>query len=251
MTQIVLFQHGLGGDDAQVAQNWPDGTAARRATVTCRGHGDTPLGPDRPFSIPMFADDALQAVSGHDRFVAAGISMGAAMSLYLACHHPKRVSALILVRPAWEFTASPANMAPIAEIAALLRRLPADEARAAFAASETAARLGQQAPDNLASLLGYADRPNASAFAEVLADIAAGSPGVTRGEVAALDLPTLIVANDHDAIHPTAWAETLAATIAGARFIRVTAKALDRNRHQMEVRAAIAGFLAELSGSTS
>lgn len=248
MSQTVLFQHGLGGDEAQVVQNWPDGTDARRVTIASRGHGETPLGSDRPFSIAMFADDALDAMAGQDRFVAAGISMGAAIALALACHHPARVSALILVRPAWDVIAAPANMAPIAEIAALLRRLPPKQARKSFASGDTAVRLRAAAPDNLASLLGYADRRNAAAFAEVLADIAAGSPGVTPAQVEALNLPTLIIANEYDVIHPTACASTLADAIPGARLIRVTAKALDKNRHQREVRAAIAGFLSEQSG---
>ncbi|PYE24075.1 pimeloyl-ACP methyl ester carboxylesterase [Rhizobium sp. PP-WC-2G-219] len=244
MTQAVLFQHGLGGDDAQVAANWPETADALRVTVNCRGHKDTPLGPDRPFGIPLFAQDALDAMAEHRTFVAAGISMGAAISLHLACRYPARVTALILVRPAWSFASAPDNMAPIAEMAALLQRLPPEAARAEFSAGETGRRLAGDAPDNLASLLGYADRPQAALFAEVLADIAAGSPGVTQHEVEALRLPTLIIANDHDAIHPRACAETLAATIPGARLVSVVPKALDRDRHHHEVKAAIADFLA-------
>ncbi|CZT37034.1 alpha/beta fold hydrolase [Rhizobium sp. 9140] len=244
MMQTVLFQHGLGGDDAQAAANWPETADALRVTINCRGHKETTLGPDRPFSIPLFARDALMAMDGHDRFIAGGISMGAAISLYLACHHPARVTGLILARPAWSFTSAPANMAPIAEMAALLKRLPPDAARAEFSSGETGRRLALEAPDNLASLLGYADKPQAALFAEVLADIAAGSPGVTRHEVEALRLPTLIIVNDHDAVHPRACAETLAATIPGARLVSVVPKALDRHRHHHEVKAAIADFLA-------
>lgn len=244
MTRAVLFQHGLGGDEAQVAQIWPDGVADR-TTLNCRGHGGTPLGAERPFSIAMLAADALAAMPA-PAFVAGGISMGAAIALRLACLHPGRVQALILIRPAWAFDPSPANMAPVAEIATLLRRLPPDRTRVEFAASAVGRRLAREAPDNLASLLGYCDRPDATAFAGMLADIAADGPGVSRAEAMALHMPCLIVANDHDHIHPVACAEALAAAIPGARLIHVAPKARDRVRHQAETRAAIAAFLSSL-----
>lgn len=243
MTGTVVFQHGLGGGEDQVAQNWPEGTGLRRITSPCRGHDSTPLGPDRPFTIPLFAEDVLTATEGG--FVAAGISMGAAIALYLACHHPDRVRALVLIRPAWTFTAAPGNMKPVAEMAALLSRLSPQDAAAAFRASDTGVRLAKDGPDNLASLLGYADREDATAFAEVLHDIASGPPGVTEAQVAGLRLPCLIIGNDLDAIHSIACAETLARTIPQARLLRVTPKAVDRDRHQAEVRAAVAAFLAE------
>ncbi|RUU49032.1 alpha/beta hydrolase, partial [Mesorhizobium sp. M7A.T.Ca.TU.009.01.1.1] len=46
----VVFQHGLGGDAAQVAQNFPDGPSYRRLTVECRAQGGSGAGSKRPFS---------------------------------------------------------------------------------------------------------------------------------------------------------------------------------------------------------
>lgn len=249
MAGTVVFQHGLGGGTDQVAQNWPEGTGLSRLTLACRGHDATPLGPDRPFTIPMFAADVLAGAP--ESFVAAGISMGAAIALHLACHHPERVRALILIRPAWTFAAAPPNMGPVAEMAALLQRLDPQAAAASFRASATGLWLAKESPDNLASILGYAERPNARAFAEVLQDIATLAPGVSPAQVAALRLPCLVIGSARDAVHPMESAELLAATIPQARLVRVTPKADDRNRHQAEVRAAIAAFLAEQNWSPS
>ncbi|MDL2398717.1 alpha/beta fold hydrolase [Rhizobium mayense] len=242
----VLFQHGLGGDKAQVAQTFPSGGAERRVTVECRGHGASSLGDIRPFSLRMFAEDVLAAATerGFDRFVAGGISMGAALALHLAQHNPHRVTALVLVRPAWTFTAAPANLEPVRAVAALLRSYSISEAKERFAGSEIGMRMCADAPDNFASLLGYFDRPNAAAFASVLADIAAGGPDVTQAAVAALTVPTLVIGNEQDAIHPLACARTLAETIPGASFVEVTPKAADKTRHFAEVQGAIASFLA-------
>jgi pimeloyl-ACP methyl ester carboxylesterase len=241
----VVFQHGLGGDAAQAAGVFPDGGPWRRITVECRGHGRSTLGSARPFSFGMFADDVLAAAqaAGIGRFVAGGISMGAAIALRLAVRHPERVRALVMVRPAWGFAPAPADLAPLREVAALLATLPPAEARARFAASATARRLAAEAPDNLASLIGYFDRPDPAAFAAVLSDIAGDGPGVGAAELRALALPSLVIGNARDALHPSGLARDLAAAIAGARMLEVTAKADDKARNAEETRVAIDGFL--------
>jgi len=244
--QPVVFQHGLGGDEVQVAQAFPDGSGRwRRVTVECRGHGGSSLGTRRDFSIAMFANDVLAAADrqGIRHFVAGGISMGAAIALHLARYFPDRVTGLILVRPAWTFTAAPMNMAPIREIAALIQSNSLDRARDMFANSETARCLSVEAPDNFASLLGYFDRQNAVRFAGVLAGIAADGPAVSPADAAALSLPALVIGNARDAIHPLDSARLLAATIPHARFVEVTAKAADKARYMAETRAAVDDFL--------
>lgn len=241
----VVFQHGLGGDEAQVAQTFPLAAGRRRLTLECRGHGGSALGSSRPFSFAMFADDVIATAdrAGIKRFVAGGISMGAGLALRLACRYPDRVSGLILVRPAWAFAAGPRNLALIAEVAQLVRTHPLGEARSIFERSQTAGRLKTAAPDNLSSLLGYFDRPDIIRFAEVLEAIAADGPGVSEQDAAALAVPALVIGNELDAIHPLATGRTLAAAIRGAAFRQVTPKAGDKDRHFAEVQAAITAFL--------
>lgn len=244
--EAVLFQHGLGGNEAQVAQVFPDGADWRRITVECRGHGGSTLGGRRPFSIAMFAADVIAAADerGIERFIAGGISMGAAIALHLAKTCPERVTRLILVRPAWGFAPAPDNLAPVREVAALLRAHPGEEARSIFVRSMTAERLQREAPDNLASLLGYFDRPDALAFAEVLRDIAADGTGVTAAEAAGLALPALVIGNRRDALHPIAVAEVIADALPGAVFREVPAKATDAEKHFAAVRAVFLEFIA-------
>ncbi|MEI8697375.1 alpha/beta hydrolase [Mesorhizobium mediterraneum] len=241
----VVFQHGLGGGEAQVAQAFPSGSGSRRVTLECRGHGASELGTSRPFSLSMFADDVVAAAdqAGLDRFVAGGISMGAAIAMRLACRHPDRVAGLMLVRPAWIFGSAPVNMRPIAEVAGLILDHGPGKARTIFAQSQTAARLQRDAPDNLASLFGYFDRPDAAAFAQVLADIAADGPGVSANNAAAFGIPTLVIGNAMDAVHPLSAAHTLASPIPGAAFAEITPKALDSVRHFAELQTEITTFL--------
>lgn len=241
----VVFQHGLGGDASQVALNFPDGPSRRRLTVECRAQGDSDAGSVRPFSIAMFAGDVLAAAdaAGLDRFVAGGISMGAAIALHLAVRYPHRVSGLVLVRPAWAFDAAPQNMRPYVEAADLILSRPLCEAREAFASSATADRFSSQAPDNLASLLGFFERKNAAVFAQVMRAIANDGPGVTRVEAAGTAIPALVIGSGIDLVHPLEIARDLASAIPDATLAEVTPKAADKDRHFTEIRAAIGGFL--------
>jgi pimeloyl-ACP methyl ester carboxylesterase len=246
----VLFQHGLGGDAAQAEGNFPGDAGWHRLTLECRAQGRSEPGTTRPFSIAMFADDAVAATeaAGMRSFVAGGVSMGAAIALRLAVTQPGLVSALVLVRPAWLAEAAPANMRPYGVAAEAMRRHSGDPAAArdAFIGSPEARRLAEISPDNLASLVGFFDRPDLAATADLLADIAADGPGLTREAVAALRLPVLVVGNGEDDVHPLGMARELADLVPAARFIEVPAKAADKAAHQAAVRHAISSFLAAL-----
>ena len=244
----IVFQHGLGGDLAQVAATFPDGPSLRRITMECRAHGGSSPGSMRPFRIATFAEDLLAVCDqlGLDRFVLGGISMGAALSLHLAVRHRERLSGLILARPAWAFAPAPANMAPFAEVAASLRTLPAAEARAAFFSSPTAARLASEAPDNLASLLRFFERPSPDILASLLADIAGDGADVGLDAARALDLPTLVIGHGEDFVHPLAMAQELAAALPRARLVEIAPKASAPERHVHEFRTAVRDFLDTL-----
>ncbi|MBW4022888.1 MAG: alpha/beta fold hydrolase [Proteobacteria bacterium] len=249
----VVFQHGLGGSEAQVAEVFPDADGRwRRLTLDCRGHGRSRPDPEARYGIARFARDVLRLADERQvgRFVAGGISMGAAIALHLAVHHPDRVTALILARPAWLFEAAPPTMAPYAEAGRLMAahgpEQGPEQARAAFDASETAARLAREAPANLASLREFFTRPDPQATAALLEAVAQDSPGVTRAEAAALAVPTLVIGHGQDFVHPLDYAETLASAIPGAKLVTITPKAADPARHAEDVRAALRGFLTSL-----
>ena len=247
----VVFQHGLGGGAAQVAQTFP--TGFRRITLECRGHGDSGLGVRRRNTKQKNTNNKHTTAdqAGLDRFVAGGVSMGAAIAMRLACHYPQRVTGLVLVRPAWTFTEAPDNMRPIAEVAELILEHGPERAKTIFAQSETALHLSREAPDNLTSLLGYFDRPDAIAFAQVLANIAADGPGISERDAAGLRIPTLVVGNAVDAVHPLSAAYTLAAAIPNAIFADIAPKARDSAKHFSELHTQIATFLQSHSKARS
>ncbi len=241
----AVFQHGLGGDESQVAEAFPpDGF--RRLTLACRGHGASAIGDE--FSIARFAEDVLAFADarGLQRFALGGISMGAAIASRIAVMAPERVSALILVRPAWTWEPAPANMRAFTTLSGYLMRGD----RAGFAASAIAKDYAINAPDNLASLFKFFEVPDPLTIAKLLAAIASDGPGITEQDVRAIKVPTLVIGNAIDLVHPLASAQLLASAIRHAQFREIAAKALDKPCHLTELRAAIGTFLLQ-QGQTS
>jgi len=245
----VVLQHGLGGDAQQTAEVFPDDPRFRRLTLECRAHGASEAGDPGRFSIATFASDlaALIESRGLAPLVVGGISMGAAIALRLAVQRPELVRGLVLARPAWVVSAAPANMKPNAEVGRLLGAYPVDEARRLFLAGETARRLAKEAPDNLASLIGFFSRTPVGATAALLQAIAGDGPGVSEAEARRIAEPTLIVATRQDAIHPLAHAEALASLIPGSRLVEATPKSQDRARYVRDFRLALTAFLGEFA----
>jgi len=242
----VVFQHGLGANARQVADVFPSEPAARRITLECRAQGESDAGPAEAFSIATFSDDvaALSEQLGFGRAVVGGISMGAAISLRLAVRRPDLVGRLILARPAWVFEAGPENMQMYAQVGALLAQHDKQTAKTLFEGSTLAQRLRAEAPDNLASLLGFFDYPKLGTLSALLCAVAADGPGVSEAEAKAISVPTLVIGHGEDLAHPLAYAEQLAATIPGAKLARITSKTVDRGRYVAEFKQAVADFLA-------
>lgn len=242
----MLFQHGLCGDARQPADVFPS-EMFRCLTVECRGHGGSEPGDPEGFGIATFAAD-IAAVLDAKRLgplPIGGISMGAAIALRLAVLRPDLVSALVLARPAWVTEADPHNMRPNAEVGALLASHDAATARAIFDAGETAARLAEDGPDNLASLRGFFTREPLPVTSALLTRISADGPGVSREQVAGLRIPTLVVGHDRDVVHPLAMARELAALIPGSRLSIIPSKADDLEGYRAAFRASLRRFLKE------
>jgi pimeloyl-ACP methyl ester carboxylesterase len=240
--QPVVFQHGLCGDARQTAEAFPDDAAFRLITLECRGHGVSQSGD--VFSIATFAADVAALIDhlGLPPVVIGGISMGAAIASRIAVRHPERVRGLVLARPAWVVDAAPGNMRPNLEVGELLARLPQAEALRTFEASPTYALLAGEAPDNLASLLGFFDRLPVAVTSTLLTTISADGPGIAEADLANLSVPTLVLATGEDFIHPVSHAERLARLIPGAVLKTLTPKGVDKPAYLADFHAALGAF---------
>ena len=134
-----LLLHGLGGDSSQplslVGPALP--ADARVLAPNIRAHGDSPLiGGPADYSFAAITRELLATVreTGFDDepLTIIGISLGAALSLRLACSSVLAIERLVLLRPAFTDQPIPPNLAVFPVIAELLHRHPPDRAEAAF-----------------------------------------------------------------------------------------------------------------------
>lgn len=222
----LLFQHGLCGNAGQAREAFPANTRFRRVTVEMRGHGRSQAGDFERFSIAQFTDDLIRFIETRldAPVVIGGISMGAALCLRLAVLRPDLVRGLILVRPAWLFSAAPDNLISNIEAGLALRNQILEEPH-------------QERP--------AAGQPTA-VTAALLTTISVDGMGISAEQAAALSLPCRVIAQARDKVHPLALAQELANSIPGADFVEITAKAVDKVAYARELRAAIASFLETL-----
>lgn len=244
----LVFQHGLCGDAKQIAEAMAGLAPQRWTGLECPGHGATPMAIP---SIARFADDVAKLIETLGQpVVLGGISMGAAIASRLAVTRPDLLCGLVLVRPAWVCETAPANMEPNAEVGRLLAQYAPQDAHKIFAASPTAQRLAQMAPDNLASLMGFFNRAPQADTSRLLTTISADGPGIFEADLRKLNLPTLICGCDQDAIHPFAHAEKLAALIPQAQLVKLPAKAENKAAHLAALAQTMTQFLQEISNAT-
>lgn len=245
-----VFQHGLGGDLSQPCGFFSQGhDGVRLISMDCRAHGETrPLGELDKISMAAFSDDVV-ALMDHlrvDAAVVGGISMGAAISLDLSLRYPSRVVGLVLQRPAWLDAPLPKHLSSLVYIGQLIREHGAAKGLELFKDTEIYTRLRRESPDVAASALAQFTHPRAEETAVKLERIPRDAPCQNRAWTR-LRLPTLVLANRIDPIHPFEYGEILAREIPGAVFREITPKSISVDAHYADVRREILGFIRALS----
>jgi pimeloyl-ACP methyl ester carboxylesterase len=244
-----VFQHGLGGDVHQTQDLFVPPLPFRLLTLDCRGHGETrPVGDPAYLSFASFADDllALLDMLHLQQVVVGGISMGAAVALNFALRYPQRVQALVLVRPAWLHEPLPVNLQVYLRIAAQIRRAGAVQGSEYFKQTEEYLELQRTFPEAAASLLKQYTRPHAEESVDILECLPRDAPNRNQEDWAHIHVPTLVLANEHDPIHPFHYGEILAHAIPGATLEQITPKAIDAYQHAQDIQHAIERFLLDV-----
>ena len=241
-----VFQHGLGGDLKQPQEHYRPQEDIRFVSFDCRGHGETrPLGEIEKLCFSCFADDLLALIDYLElpTVVVGGISMGAGVALNFAVRYPQRVRGLILSRPAWLDTPSPPNLDTMVEIGRLIREHGAQRGRELFQKSAQYQAILRDAPDTADSLMRQFEHPRAEETVAKLERLTKDAPIDALAALTTINVPTLILANRGDPIHPFHYGEVLASAIRGSTFREITAKSVSKQRHVAETQQYIGEFL--------
>jgi sugar phosphate isomerase/epimerase/pimeloyl-ACP methyl ester carboxylesterase len=241
-----IFQHGLGADLTQPFGLFRPPDGVRLLGFDCRAHGKTrPVGPPEKINFQTFADDllALMDYLQIERAVVGGISMGAAVALNFVLRHPDRALGLVLHRPAWLDAPRRENVAVFSVIADLLRQHGPEKGLELFKQTPAYQLALAGSPSTAASLAGQFLHPRAREAVARLERIPSDCPGPDRRQWRAIAVPTLVLANGRDAVHPLEYGVTLAREIPGAEFKELTPKADSVERHQEETQRFLEDFL--------
>jgi pimeloyl-ACP methyl ester carboxylesterase len=241
-----VFQHGLGGDVNQPLGLYRVVSGVRLISIDMRGHGETrPLGDVAKLTIATLADDLIGLIDhlGIKQTVVGGISLGAAVAVNVALRYPDRALGLVLVRPAWIDRPLRENVALYTTIARLILERGPSDGLAEFRRLPEFLAMERESPDCARSLVGQFEHPRAVECVARLEQLAADTPCGDRIAYGNLKIPTLILGNRQDPIHPWPLAGSLAEIIPGAVLREVTPKSVSFDGHAADVRQAIDDFL--------
>ena len=202
-----------------------------------RGHGQSGLGAES-FGIDRLGLDVI-ALLDHlriERATFCGISMGGLVAQWLGMHYPQRVTRLVLANTAarigsvegWQGRAAlvrSEGMDAVADGAAGRWFTPA------FIERETA---------TVARMVDTLRRQDAGGYAACCETLAQAD---LRAQVAAITVPTLVIAGEHDPVTTVNDAHELRQAIAGARLATLDASHLSNVEAPAAFGAALREFL--------
>ena len=196
----------------------------RVTTYDARGHGESdPAPPGESYGYPELVGDLERVVAteiGDERFVLAGHSMGAHTVVSYALRHAERLAGLVVIGPVYTGEISEATLAYWDGLAAALE----DGGTDGFV-DYIEAHQGIDAAFRDSVLRFTRERislhQHPEALVQALREVPRSRPFGSLDELAAIEVPTLVVASydDADPGHPYAVAETYAESLPQARLI--------------------------------
>jgi pimeloyl-ACP methyl ester carboxylesterase len=216
----VLFVHGFPHDRSLWTPQLQALTVqARCLPVDLRGFGETTAAP--PYSMDQYADDlvGLMNVLHLDRAVIAGISMGGYVAFALWRRHPERVRGLVLSN-----TRAGADSDEARERRRNLQAVVREQGSVGVADAMLTGMLGKTTRSRRPELANVVHRMMSSEPPDgVIGALQAmmDRPDSTS-TLSTIDVPTLVVAGDEDALIPMAQVRSMHAAIRGSTLEVIT-----------------------------
>lgn len=242
----LFFQHGLAANATQITSLLGGLKGIAIHTLDCPGHGQSELVPGYKPSFDRYADEVLNSLDEQRvaKAVIGGLSMGAGIALNIVMRYPERVKALVLHRSAWLDQKSPENLKVLLAAAPLYKKSDRVEQ---FKNSARFNFVNDKYELAGKSLLGIFSSNQQDCLGQVIKAMVGDRPIVNLEDLKKLhNIPTLIIGNDNDPLHPFAISETLHKYINGSILKKITSRYIDGEKHNRQVQLIIAEFLKSL-----
>jgi len=219
----VVLLHGLTATRRYVVMGSRllERAGYRTVGYDARGHGrSTPAPHSGAYEYEQLAEDLEAVLDALDvrRAMLVGASMGALTAVRFAVLHPERVAALGVITPAYDPTAGSSEAHERDALAEGLRGAGVEGFLAAYDFTNIPERWRKTVETVIRQRLSLHEHPEA--VADALEVVPRSRPFADMRDLAALAIPTLVVAS-HDEVdpgHPLALAEAYARAIPGARL---------------------------------
>lgn len=235
---ILVFSNSLGATlsmwDPQMPALQKQFRVLRYDT---RGHGQSSVTPG-PYSIELLARDVLALLDELqlDRVHFCGLSMGGQTGMWLALNAPARLNKLVLSNTAAKI-GTPEIWNPRIEA---VRKGGMNSISAAVMERWFSAEYRAKSPQSVASAKHVLESVNSEGY---LANCAAVRDYDARKAIAAIHVPTLVIAGAHDVATTPADGRFLADQIAGARYVELDAAHLSNTEQPGRFDSEVSSFL--------
>jgi pimeloyl-ACP methyl ester carboxylesterase len=230
---VTVFAHGLGGSIPET-RPFGSGVLGTRVFLQFRAHGPA------PWTYGDVAAD-LAAVADHvDATRAFGVSLGAGALTRLLSTTPGRFERVVFVLPSVLDQPRGPAAERLLRLAAVAELGDVDGAAALLLAEQP--RLVRDRADVRQWVRRQAGVLVSAPVGNSLRAIAAEAPVADRGQLAAVAARALVIAQQDDAAHPVAVAESLAAAFPSADLVVLPPGGVLWS-HRQRTRELISGFL--------
>jgi pimeloyl-ACP methyl ester carboxylesterase len=248
----IVLLHGLTATRRYVVMGSRalERSGHRVIAYDARGHGHSAPAPDRAYGYEHLATDlaAVLDAAGVERAVLAGASMGAHTAVRLALQAPERVAGLAVITPSYEPSRSrdAQELARWDALAEGLRSGGVEGFVRAYDLDGVPEGWRKTIETVLRQRISAHDHP--LAVAEALEVVPRSRPFEDMAELAAIEVPTVVVASrdQADPGHPLAVGERYARAIPGAELVVEQAGPLARSPIAWQG-GRLSAVLAELS----
>lgn len=239
-----IFLHGLGGDINQIKKAYEQMENIQLVLIDQRGHGESTVKWDN-MNFYAMADDVLSLTQylGIDKFFIGGISMGAAVSLNFALRYQNKLLGLILIRTAW--VDQPMNEELLQWFILLEENLSKEDGKSEYQNSAGFKDMKKKAPKTAESFLRFFDEKPSLHYHKKFVLLPNSKPIEDLTVLRTLQIPTLILSNDLDPIHPIEYSEILHKHIKNSQYYQIESKVISEELHKEQFNKYVNEFISE------
>ncbi len=240
----LVFQHGLTANANQITKLLSPVRGMKLLTIDCPGHGFSILPEAYQPSFDRYADDVLRNLDRHniDKAVFGGLSMGSGIAMNIALRYPERVMGLVLLRPAWLDKSKPENLNILIEALPYMSR---PDGQVDFEELSSFKDLCIDLPDVGKSILGIFGSHQQEGLPTVIDSMVLDRPFLSLEDLVKIDVPTLILANDDDPLHPFYMGADIQKSIKGSQLEKITSRYIDGEKYASDVRSSVSEFISQ------